>query len=135
MGPSKDMYRQRLAKSYDRELTSFMRDYNHKLVNGLTALSLVSILIARFIVKSGLMELCSWVSFAVLEVSPKLSVLDADITKREWWHYVVATYEHVVYNRFIDIDGDGMYFIVLLLLWALYLRFRRRVVLKEKSDD
>merc|ERR1711924_125735 len=112
-----------------------MKDYNHKLLNGLTTFSLASILLSRFVIQSGALELASWIAFIVLEVSPKLSMLDADITKRSWWHYVVYYYELIVFNQFVDLDGDAVFVIAGLVGVTLYLRYRRsKKEKKEKAD-
>jgi len=134
IGPSKEMYRERLHKSFNREMTSFMKDYNHKLLNGLTTFSLASILICRFILKSGFLELASWVAFIMLEVSPKLSMFDVDITKRTWWSYVVMIYENIVYNPVIDLDGNASVVICGLVLLSLYIKYKNRPKEKKSTD-
>ena len=58
---------------------------------------------------------------------------DADITKREWWSKLVQAYEMVVYNRFIDLDGDATIVIVILVVIAVYMRMRSGRGAKEDS--
>jgi hypothetical protein len=130
------MYRDRLDKGYKREMGSFMRDYKHKLINGLTGLSIVGILVARFIIVSGVIELACWVSFAVLEVAPKLSLFgQEDITKKEWWGHVVTVYEAVVYNPIFDLDGDLTVVLLVLTVFAVWLKWRRRRRSEADPED
>lgn len=59
---------ERLEKTWEREQSRFLADYNNRLLGGLSGLSFLGILLFRFAVPVRLLETASWVAFAFLQV-------------------------------------------------------------------
>ena len=62
----------RLDRAWERESGRFQHDYNDRLLAGLVGLSLLDILVFRFVVRVALLETLGWLSFAFLQVHPHL---------------------------------------------------------------
>ena len=82
--------------------------------------------------RSSLLELASWGIFVLLEVSPKLSLLDADVTKREWWAQLVEVYETIVYNPAFDLNQHGWWLFIGFVVCVLYIK-RKQQKLKMRE--
>jgi hypothetical protein len=66
-------------------------------------LSLAGVLAGRFLVRSGLLELCSWAVFIFFEVAPKLS-LDRGLYETKVWRGTISVWEGLVYSPVLDLD-------------------------------
>ena len=60
---------QRLDRAWERESGRFQHDYNDRLLAGLVGLSLLDILVFRFLARVALLETLGWLAFAFLQVS------------------------------------------------------------------
>lgn len=65
--PSPEPPAERLAKTWERERARFLADYNDRLLNGLTMLSIAAILAFRFVIKLQLGETIGWAAFLFLQ--------------------------------------------------------------------
>ena len=72
VGPSLEKYAAKMRKSVGRARTHFLGEYNQKLYNGLLGLSVVGVVIYRFLLKNKLLELAAWLFFLFLEVGRTL---------------------------------------------------------------
>ena len=126
VGPSRATYAARLSRSAARERTAFLQSYNARLLNGLLVASIAGIVIFRFLVRVGLLELASWGLFVILEVSPKLYIGPPGATMFEstWWTTAAKAWEVVVYNPFVDLDEAGPALGVFVLGVVLWVRIR-----------
>ncbi|CAI7927785.1 unnamed protein product, partial [Closterium sp. NIES-54] len=68
-GPSKSAYRDRLKKTWTRERSQFLKEYNQRLFNWLVIGSLVLVVVGRFMVKWVVVEVLAWALFVFLEIS------------------------------------------------------------------
>ncbi|CAN6844390.1 unnamed protein product [Brassica oleracea] len=58
-GPSKQNYEQRLTKMMGNAQSLFIKEYNNRLFNWLVALSLVMVVVGRFIIKFILLKMAA----------------------------------------------------------------------------
>lgn len=125
VGPSRATYATRLSRSAARERAAFLSEYNRRLLNGLLVASVAGIVIFRFLVKAGLLELLSWALFVLLEVSPKLYIGSGDnMFESAYWTAAARAWEVIVYNPFLDLDRAGPVLGGVVLTAALWVRFR-----------
>lgn len=66
---------QRLDRAWERESSRFQHDYNDRLLAGLVGLSLVDILVFRFVMRVALLETLGWLAFAFLQARTCCPVL------------------------------------------------------------
>ena len=65
----------RLDRAWERESGRFQSDYNDRLLGGLVGLSLLDILVFRFLMRVAVLETLGWLAFAFLQVSGCLGLL------------------------------------------------------------
>ena len=86
VGPSKLKYGGMLQKMQKKELQHFLKDYNDRLMNGLSLISFGCLMGGRFIFNSPLLELFGWAGFATLEIYPKMFLFSSSsIYEQKWW--------------------------------------------------
>ena len=125
VGPSRGTYAARLARSAARERAAFLQSYNARLLNGLLVAAIAGIVVFRFLIKSGLLELASWGLFVLLEVAPKLYIGPGEsMFDSAWWAAAVKVWEMAVYNPLVDLDRAGPVIGGVVLAIVLWVRVR-----------
>ena len=132
VGPSKQNYEQRLTKvviiiqtvirfgknKYSEDFTFercvlqmmgkarslFIKEYNNRLFNWLVAFSLVTVVVGRFIIKFILLEMAAWILFIFLETYTRMFWTAESLFYNPVWHFIVGTWETVVYSPVLDLD-------------------------------
>lgn len=127
VGPSRETYGARIKRSMARERSSFLQNYNARLLNGLLMLSIGGIVTFRFLYTSALGELVAWCLFISLEVGPKLYLGGDGMFESRWWTTAVQFWEVAVYNQLIDMDKVGPVLLCVALAALVYVRVRRCV--------
>ncbi|CAN1131821.1 Guanylate-binding protein 4 [Linum perenne] len=124
VGPSKAVYENRMVKMMGKSKSQFIKEYNHRLFNWLITFSLVMVVVGRFIVKFILLEMGAWILFIFLETYTRMFWSAESLYYNPVWHFIVATWETVVYSPVLDLDrwAIPMVFIgaILLLYWRCY---------------
>lgn len=124
VGPAKATSQERLDLAWRRARAQFSHEYNEKLFNGLLVVSLIIVVVFRFVVKWRVVEACGWGSFVFLMVWPKLHP-GASIYDSSWWQTTAAIWEAVMY---ILVVAPGSPLIWAILAAAvMYVRRRRRL--------
>lgn len=72
IGPAYDQQKKRLEKVFERERIHYLKEYNDNLYMGLIILSLLIIVIFRFIISYKIIEGFGWISFVFLEIYPRI---------------------------------------------------------------
>ncbi|CAI5471277.1 unnamed protein product, partial [Closterium sp. Yama58-4] len=103
-GPSKSAYRDRLKKTWTRERSQFLKEYNQRLFNWLVIGSLVLVVVGRFMVKWVVVEVLAWALFVFLETYTRIFWSFDSLYLNPAWRTFVNVWEAVVYNPFIDLD-------------------------------
>ncbi|WOH01726.1 hypothetical protein DCAR_0521111 [Daucus carota subsp. sativus] len=128
VGPSKTSYENRMMKMMGRSKSLFIKEYNHRLYNWLVAFSLVMVVIGRFIIKFFLIEMGAWIMFIFLETYTRMFWSAESLYYNPVWHFVVATWETLVYSPLLDVDRWAIPLCVvvsaLLVYWRCYGRRR-----------
>jgi hypothetical protein len=84
--------------------SSFINEYNHRLFNWLVVFSLVMVVVGRFIIKFILIEIGAWILFIFLETYTRMFWSVESLYYNPVWHFIVATWETLVYSPFLDLD-------------------------------
>ncbi|XXG76710.1 hypothetical protein AAC387_Pa08g1007 [Persea americana] len=122
VGPSKASYELRMTKMLGKSRSLFIKDYNQRLFNWLVAFSLVMVVIGRFVVKFLLLEIGAWILFIFLETYTRMFWSAESLYYNPTWHFIVATWETIVYSPLLDLDRWAIPVGVLLLILTLYWR-------------
>lgn len=122
VGPSKVNYEQRMAKMLGKSRSLFIKEYNHRLFNWLVAFSLVMVIVGRFVVKFFLMEIAAWVLFIFLETYTRMFWSAESLYYNPAWHFIVATWETIVYSPVLDLDRWAIPVCLILAIFILYWR-------------
>lgn len=122
VGPSKTNYEQRMMKMLGKSRSLFIKEYNHRLFNWLVAFSLVMVVIGRFFIKFILIEIGAWALFIFLETYTRMFWSAEALYYNPVWHFIVATWETVVYSPVLDLDRWAIPLGVILSLFVLYWR-------------
>ncbi|ESW16675.1 hypothetical protein PHAVU_007G176200 [Phaseolus vulgaris] len=122
VGPSKPNYEQRMMKMLGKSRSLFIKEYNHRLFNWLVAFSLVMVVIGRFFIKFILIEIGAWALFIFLETYTRMFWSAEALYYNPVWHFIVATWETVVYSPVLDLDRWAIPLGALLSLFILYWR-------------
>ncbi|KAK7393482.1 hypothetical protein VNO78_22039 [Psophocarpus tetragonolobus] len=122
VGPSKTNYEQRMMKMLGKSRSLFIKEYNHRLFNWLVAFSLVMVVIGRFFIKFILIEIGAWALFIFLETYTRMFWTAESLYYNPVWHFIVATWETVVYSPILDLDRWAIPLGVMLALLILYWR-------------
>ncbi|CAN0898241.1 Guanylate-binding protein 4 [Linum grandiflorum] len=124
VGPSKAAYEHRMVKMMGKSKSQFIKEYNHRLFNWLVTFSLVMVVVGRFIIKFILLEMGAWILFIFLETYTRMFWSAESLYYNPVWHFIVATWETVVYSPVLDLDrwAIPMVFIVVILVvyWRCY---------------
>ncbi|KAJ6821147.1 guanylate-binding protein 4 isoform X2 [Iris pallida] len=124
VGPSKISYERRMSKMLGKARSLFIKEYNHRLFNWLVAFSLVMVVVGRFIVKFILLEIGAWIMFIFLETYTRLFWSAESLYYNPGWHFIVSSWETIVYSPLLDLDRwaipIGVLLLVLLLYWRCY---------------
>ncbi|KAI9080341.1 hypothetical protein K1719_037735 [Acacia pycnantha] len=122
IGPSKTNYEERMTKMLKKSRALFIKEYNHRLFNWLVAFSLVMVVIGRFIIKFILLEIGAWLLFIFLETYTRMFWSAESLYYNPVWHFIVATWETLVYSPVLDLDRWAIPVCVMLSLLILYWR-------------
>ncbi|OVA05358.1 Guanylate-binding protein [Macleaya cordata] len=122
IGPSKTNYEQRMAKMLGKSRSLFIKEYNHRLFNWLVAFSLVMVVVGRFVIKFFLLEIAAWVLFIFLETYTRMFWSAESLYYNPAWHFIVATWETIVYSPILDLDRWAIPVCVMLAIFILYWR-------------
>ncbi|XP_059660432.1 uncharacterized protein LOC132306871 [Cornus florida] len=121
VGPSKTIYEHRMMKMMGKSKSLFIKEYNHRLFNWLVAFSLAMVVVGRFIIKFILVEIGAWILFIFLETYTRMFWSPEALYYNPVWHFIVATWETVVYSPILDLDRwaipVGVIAAALLLYW------------------
>ncbi|KAL5792837.1 hypothetical protein ACOSP7_001431 [Xanthoceras sorbifolium] len=124
VGPSKANYEQRMMKMLGKSRSLFIKEYNHRLFNWLVVFSLVMVVVGRFIIKFILIEMGAWVLFIFLETYTRLFWTAESLYYNPVWHFIVATWETLVYSPILDVDRwaipIGLIMAIFILYWRCY---------------
>ncbi|OMO78358.1 hypothetical protein CCACVL1_14433, partial [Corchorus capsularis] len=104
VGPSKASYEQRMVKMMGKSRSLFIKEYNQRLFNWLVAFSLVMVVVGRFIIKFILLEMAAWILFIFLETYTRMFWSAESLYYNPVWHFIVATWETLVYSPILDLD-------------------------------
>ncbi|XP_020595692.1 guanylate-binding protein 4 [Phalaenopsis equestris] len=127
VGPSKKSYEQRISKMLAKSRALFIKDYNNRLFNWLVTFSLVMVVVGRFVIKFFLLEIGAWVMFIFLETYTRMFWTSESLYYNPAWHFIVATWESIVYSPILDLDKWAIPLGLLVLIFVLYWRcFGRR---------
>ncbi|PPS09690.1 hypothetical protein GOBAR_AA10957 [Gossypium barbadense] len=131
IGPSKANYEQRMVKMMGKSRSLFIKEYNQRLFNWLVTFSLIMVMVGRFIIKFILIEMAAWVLFIFLETYTRMFWSSESLYYNPVWHFIVSTWETIVYNPILDLDRWAIPIGCTVALWMLYWRcYGRR---KHKS--
>ncbi|XVF21682.1 hypothetical protein REPUB_Repub12eG0111200 [Reevesia pubescens] len=122
IGPSKENYEQRVMKMMGKSRSLFIKEYNQRLFNWLVAFSLVMVVIGRFIIKFILIEMAAWILFIFLETYTRMFWSPESLYYNPLWHFIVATWETLVYSPILDLDRWAIPIGCIVALWILYWR-------------
>ncbi|KAK9137544.1 hypothetical protein Sjap_008138 [Stephania japonica] len=122
IGPSKASYEQRMQKMLGKSRSLFIKDYNHRLFNWLVAFSLVMVVVGRFVIKFILLEIGAWIMFIFLETYTRMFWSAESLYYNPTWHFIVGTWETLVYSPILDLDRWAIPICVLLAIFVLYWR-------------
>ncbi|KAJ7977320.1 Guanylate-binding family protein [Quillaja saponaria] len=124
VGPSKSKYEQRMIKMMGKSRSLFIKEYNHRLFNWLVAFSLVMVVVGRFVIKFILIEIGAWILFIFLETYTRMFWSAESLYYNPAWHFIVATWETLVYSPILDLDRwaipIGALASLLVLYWRCY---------------
>ncbi|WOG94878.1 hypothetical protein DCAR_0314175 [Daucus carota subsp. sativus] len=124
VGPSKTSYENRMMKMLGKSKSLFIKEYNHRLYNWLVGFSLVMVVVGRFIIKFFLIEMGAWIMFIFLETYTRMFWSAESLYYNPVWHFVVATWETLVYSPVLDLDRWaiplGIIVFVLVIYWRCY---------------
>lgn len=124
VGPSKTNYERRMMKMLGKSRSLFIKEYNHRLFNWLVAFSLVMVVVGRFIIKFFLIEIAAWILFIFLETYTRMFWSAESLYYNPVWHFIVATWETLVYSPILDMDRwaipIGVIAAILVLYWRCY---------------
>ncbi|KAL8092630.1 uncharacterized protein LOC141692261 [Apium graveolens] len=124
VGPSKTSYENRMMKMLGKSKSLFIKEYNHRLYNWLVGFSLVMVVVGRFIIKFFLIEMGAWIMFIFLETYTRMFWSAEALYYNPVWHFVVATWETLVYSPILDVDRWaiplGIIVLVLVIYWRCY---------------
>lgn len=99
----------------NRSRSLFIKEYNNRLFNWLVVFSLVMVVVGRFILKFILLEMGAWILFIFLETYTRLFWTPESLYYNPVWHFIVASWETVVYSPILDLDR--FWFIYPLILY------------------
>ncbi|KAG9451897.1 hypothetical protein H6P81_004801 [Aristolochia fimbriata] len=122
VGPSKKNYDLRMEKMLGKSRSLFIKEYNHRLFNWLVAFSLVMVVVGRFVVKFILLEVAAWILFIFLETYTRMFWSAESLYYNPAWHFIVGTWETIVYSPLLDLDRWAMPIGAMVLLSVLYCR-------------
>ncbi|KAJ6822537.1 guanylate-binding protein 4 isoform X2 [Iris pallida] len=125
VGPSKINYEQRMSKMLGKARSLFIKEYNQRLFNWLVVFSLVMVVLGRFIIKFILLEIGAWILFIFLETFTRVFWSAESLYYNPAWHFIVSSWEAIVYSPLLDLDRWAIP-IGILLLVLLYWRFYGR---------
>ncbi|KAJ9172026.1 hypothetical protein P3X46_015316 [Hevea brasiliensis] len=124
VGPSKANYEQRMMKMLGKSKSLFIKEYNQRLFNWLVAFSLVMVVVGRFIIKFILIEMGAWILFIFLETYTRMFWSAESLYYNPVWHFIVATWETLVYSPILDLDRwavpIGFILSILVIYWRCY---------------
>ncbi|KAF5482316.1 hypothetical protein F2P56_002897 [Juglans regia] len=124
VGPSKANYEQRMKKMLGKSRSLFIKEYNHRLFNWLVAFSLVMVVVGRFIIKFILIEIGAWILFIFLETYTRMFWSAESLYYNPAWHFIVATWETLVYSPILDLDRwalpMGFMLAIAIVYWRCY---------------
>ncbi|XP_041003517.1 guanylate-binding protein 4 isoform X2 [Juglans microcarpa x Juglans regia] len=124
VGPSKENYEQRMKKMLGKSRSLFIKEYNHRLFNWLVAFSLVMVVVGRFIIKFILIEIGAWILFIFLETYTRMFWSAESLYYNPAWHFIVATWETLVYSPILDLDRwalpMGFMLAIAIVYWRCY---------------
>merc|ERR1711908_129158 len=129
VGPARPTYTSRMRHSWMREEQHFHALYISKLTQALLVISVIWIVVFRFLVKSGLGELLGWALFVVVELAPKMAMFGQEnsLWSSQYGKHVLNGYEMVVYNPLWDLNESWLMFVTLLSLGFICSKFRHKV--------
>ncbi|XP_057964612.1 uncharacterized protein LOC131155465 [Malania oleifera] len=122
VGPSKTSYEHRMMKMLGKSRSLFIKEYNHRLFNWLVAFSLVMVVVGRFVIKFFLIEIGAWVLFIFLETYTRMFWSAESLYYNPVWHFIVATWETLVYSPILDLDRWAIPIGVVAAIFVLYWR-------------
>ncbi|XVE77846.1 hypothetical protein DITRI_Ditri13aG0095900 [Diplodiscus trichospermus] len=122
IGPSKANYEQRMVKMMGKSRALFIKEYNQRLFNWLVAFSLVMVVVGRFIIKFILIEMAAWILFIFLETYTRMFWSAESLYYNPLWHFIVATWETLIYSPILDLDRWAIPIACVIALWILYWR-------------
>ncbi|XP_031745154.1 atlastin-1 isoform X2 [Cucumis sativus] len=122
VGPSKENYEQRMSKMLGKSRSLFIKEYNHRLYNWLVAFSLGMVIVGRFVLKFFLVEIGAWLLFIFLEIYTRMFWSAETLYYSPVWHFVVATWETIVYSPILDLDRWAIPIGVLAAVLVVYWR-------------
>lgn len=124
VGPSKISYERKMMKMMGKSKSLFIKEYNHRLFNWLVAFSLVMVVVGRFLIKFILIEMGAWILFIFLETYTRMFWSAESLYYNPVWHFIVATWEALVYSPILDLDRwaipVGVIIALLVLYWRCY---------------
>ncbi|KAG2719029.1 hypothetical protein I3760_03G248000 [Carya illinoinensis] len=124
VGPSKANYERRMKKMLGKSRSLFIKEYNHRLFNWLVAFSLVMVVVGRFIIKFILIEIGAWILFIFLETYTRMFWSAESLYYNPAWHFIVATWETLVYSPILDLDRwalpMGFMLAIAIVYWRCY---------------
>uniref|UniRef100_A0A3Q7H2U7 GB1/RHD3-type G domain-containing protein n=1 Tax=Solanum lycopersicum TaxID=4081 RepID=A0A3Q7H2U7_SOLLC len=122
VGPSKSNYEQRMIKMLGKSKSLFIKEYNQRVFNWLVVLSLVMVVLGRFVIKFFLVEIGAWILFIFLETYTRMFWSAESLYYNPVWHSFLATWETLVYNPILDLDRWAIPICVIAAIFVFYWR-------------
>ncbi|QHO23109.1 Guanylate-binding protein [Arachis hypogaea] len=120
LGPAKTNYKQRMMKMLGKSRALFIKEYNKKIFNWLVTLSLVMVVIGRFITRFILIEIGAWMLFIFLQTYTRMFWSEESLYYNPVWNFIVATWETLVYSPILDLDRWAIPLVAMLSMFILY---------------
>ncbi|CAL9088139.1 unnamed protein product, partial [Musa textilis] len=126
VGPSKELYKQKMIKMLGKSRSLFIKDYNDRLSNWLVIFSLTVAIVGRFIIKFFLLEIAGWAMFIFLETYARMFWSSESLYYNPSWHIIVSTWETIFFSiifLLLEQMGNSNWYIavgpapVLAVLW------------------
>lgn len=124
IGPGKEHNAERLQHAWQREHVRFEKEFNDKLLNGIIVLSIILIVLFRFLFRWALGETLGWLIFIFLQIYPRTFIgSSSSMFETKGWKMMTKAWELMINNPFVDLETWG--FPLLGMFVILYLLRRR----------
>jgi hypothetical protein len=133
VGPARNASEERLALAWRSAQTTFMRDYNDRLLTGLLLVCVAVIVVFRFVLRVAVLEAVGWVCLVFLEVYPHIAVVPGgSMYDTRWWHAAAAAWEAGMLLLF-GAGGLALWLALTATVFLVLRRLQRSVAARKKA--